>query len=282
MNAVPGRIDAHLHLWPTAEGYDWLTDALAPIRRGFTTDEARAAIAAHGYERAVLVQAADTDADTDWLLATAEAHDWVAGVVGWVPLDDPQRAESRLEELAARQLVGIRVLLNDQPDDALLDRPEARATLALIAARGLPFDVHDAWPRHLGRAAKAAAEVEGITMVLDHLGKPPASRDEHAAWREALDAFAAVPTTVAKLSGLHRRGARLAQDAFDRVWDAALDAFGPQRLMLGSDWPLPLLAEGLEPVAAKLEAAVATLSGAERAQLETGTAARVYRLEIGC
>ena len=279
MTDASPRIDAHLHLWPSAAGYGWLTEALAPIDRGFTVDEARAAITAQGYDRAVLVQAADTDADTDWLLATAEAHEWVAGVVGWVPLDDPRRAEARLDELAGRPLVGIRVLLNDQPDDALLDRPEARATLALLAARGLPFDVHDAWPRHLGRSATAAAEVEGLTMVLDHLGKPPADAAEHDAWRAALDAFAAVPTTVAKLSGLHRRGAPLPQEAFDRVWDAALDAFGPERLMLGSDWPLPLLADGLEPVAAQLEAAVATLAPAERAALETGTAARAYRLE---
>lgn len=272
------RIDAHLHLWPSIDGYDWLTEALAPIRRGFTADEARAAIAAHGYKRAVLVQAADTDADTLWMLETAEAHDWIVGVVGWVPLGDPRAAERRLDALAGRPLVGIRVLLNDQPDAAMLDRPEARETLALLAARGLPFDVHDAWPHHLGRAASAAREVEGLTVVLDHLGKPPADPDEHDAWRAALREFAAAPGTAAKLSGLHRVGARLPQGAFDRAWDAALDAFGPDRLMLGSDWPLPLLGEGLEPVAAQLEVAVATLSDAERRQLEAGTAARVYGL----
>lgn len=276
------RIDAHLHLWPSPAGYDWLTEAVAPIRRGFTAEEARAASAAAGYDRAVLVQSADTDADTDWLLATAEAQDWVAGVVGWVPLDDPARAEARLDALSGRPLVGIRVLLNDQPDATLLERPAVRATLGLLARRGLPFDVHDAWPHHLGRAARAAADVEGVTMVLDHLGKVPAERGELGGWLAALRRFAAVPQSCAKLSGLHRRGARLPQDAFDRAWDAALEAFGPARLMLGSDWPMPLLADGLEPVAAQLDAAVASLSDAERAHLETGTAARVYRLEHGC
>lgn len=272
------RIDAHLHLWPSTEGYDWLTEALAPICRGFTADEARSAITAHGYDEAVLVQAADTDADTEWMLETAEAQDWIVGVVGWVPLDDPRAAEQRLDALAGRPLVGIRVLLNDQPDAAMLDRPDARQTLALLAARGLPFDVHDAWPHHLGRAARAAREVDGLTMVLDHLGKPPTDPDEHEAWHATLREFAAVPGTVAKLSGLHRMGATLPQDAFERVWDAALEAFGPDRLMLGSDWPLPLLGEGLEPVAAQLDAAVATLSDAERRQLEASTAARVYGL----
>lgn len=272
------RIDAHLHLWPSTEGYDWLTEALAPICRGFTAAEARSAITAHGYDDAVLVQAADTDADTEWLLETADAQDWIVGVVGWVPLDDPRAAEQRLDALAGRPLVGIRVLLNDQPDPAMLDRPDARQTLALLAARGLPFDVHDAWPHHLARAARAARETDGLTMVLDHLGKPPADEADHVRWRAALAEFAEVPTTAAKVSGLHRLGARLPQGAFDRVWDSALELFGPGRLMLGSDWPLPLLADGLEPVAEQLEAAVATLSPAERTQLEGGTARRVYRL----
>mgnify|MGYP000029327117 CR=1 FL=1 len=273
------RIDAHLHLWPSPEGYRWLTEALAPIRRGFAPDEARAAINGAGFDDAVLVQAADSDTDTDWLLTIAEAHDWVAGVVGWVPLDDPARAEARLDALVGRPLVGVRMLLNDQPDRVLLDRPAARETLALLAARGLPFDVHDAWPHHLVPAAHAVAEIDGLTMVLDHLGKVPGDARALGEWRAALDVFAAVPTTVAKLSGLHRLGAPLPQNAFERAWNAALEAFGPARLMLGSDWPLPLLGDGLEPIAAQMQEALATLSPDERAHLEAGTARRIYRLE---
>lgn len=272
-------LDAHLHLWPSPEGYSWLTETLAPIRRGFAPDEARAAIGAAGFDDAVLVQAADADADTDWLLMTAEEHDWIAGVVGWVPLDDPARAESRLDTFVGRPLVGIRVLLNDQPDRALLDRPTARETLALLADRGLAFDVHDAWPHHLMPAVRAAAEIDSLTMVLDHLGKVPGDVSAFGEWRAALHAFAAVPTTVAKLSGLHRRGAPLPQDVFERAWDAALEAFGPSRLMLGSDWPLPLLGDGLEPIVAQTHEALAMLSRDERVHLEGGTARRVYRLE---
>ncbi|WP_307864279.1 amidohydrolase family protein [Agrococcus sp. TF02-05] len=274
------RIDAHLHVWQDPAALEWLTAELAPIHRGFAPAEARAAIAAAGFDRAVLVQAADTDADTEQLLALAEAHDWVAGVVGWVPLDDPARAEQRLDALAGRPLVGVRALIHDQPDDGLLDRPVVRETLRLLAERALPLDVPDAWPAHLAAATRAAAEVDGLIVVLDHLGKPPSSPDELPRWRAALSGLAAVPTALAKVSGLHRAGRALPDDAFDEVWDAALEAFGPERLMLGSDWPMPLLSDGLEPLTAQLERAIGALSPAECRDLEAGTAARAYRLEV--
>ncbi|WP_035253731.1 amidohydrolase family protein [Agrococcus lahaulensis] len=274
------RIDAHLHVWQDPAALDWLTAELAPIHRGFAPTEAREAIAAAGFDRAVLVQAADSDADSEQLLALAEVHEWIAGVVGWVPLDEPSRAQRRLDELVGRPLVGVRALIHDQPDDRLLDRPVVRETLRLLAERSLPLDVPDAWPAHLPAATRAAAELEGLVVVLDHLGKPPANLDELPRWREALAALAAESTTFAKVSGLHHGGRALPDEVFDAVWDAALDAFGPERLMLGSDWPMPLLGDGLEPLAAQLERAIASLSRAERHDLEAGTAARAYRLEV--
>lgn len=273
------RIDAHLHLWPSPEGYAWLTPELAAIHRGLDPEEARAAIGSAGFDAAVLMQAADTDADTEHLLALAEHHDWILGVVGWVPLDDAARAAERLDELTGRPLVGVRALIHDQPDTGLLDRPAVRATLALLAERGLPLDVPDAWPGHLAAATRAAAEVDGLVVVLDHLGKPPADASAIEAWQAALEALAAVPTAVAKVSGLHHAGRPLEASLFDRVWEVALAAFGPERLMLGSDWPMPTLGEGLAPLAAQQATALVALSPAERAHLEAGTARRVYRLE---
>lgn len=271
------RIDAHLHVWADPAGLGWLSEALAPIHRGFALEEARAAIAAAGFDSAVLVQAADADADTEQLLEAAEQHSWIDGVVGWVPLHDPAGAAVRLDAHAGRPLVGVRALIHDQPDERLLDRPAVRETLALLVARGLPLDVPDAWPGHLAAATRAAAEVEGLVVVLDHLGKPPVDPAARGAWSAALEAFAAVPTTVAKVSGLHHGGRALPADAFDLAWGTALDAFGPGRLMLGSDWPMPLLGDGLAPLAAQLERAIAALAPAERRELEAGTATRTYR-----
>lgn len=273
------RIDAHLHVWPSPEGYGWITPELAPLHRGIDPDEARTAIGAVGFDAAVLVQAADTDTDTDQLLGLAEAHDWILGVVGWVPLDDASRATHRLDALAGRPLVGVRALIHDQPDTGLLGRPAVRETLALLAERGLPFDVPDAWPGHLAAATSAASEVDGLVVVLDHLGKPPATASAFDAWRAAIEAFARVPTTVAKVSGLHHAGRARGADAFGRTWDTALATFGPERLMLGSDWPMPAVGGGLAPLVEQIEAALSTLSPDERAHLEAGTARRIYRLE---
>lgn len=276
------RIDAHLHVWPGPDGYAWLTTDLAPLHREIGVDEALAAIEAAGFDAAVLVQAADTDADTDHMLAIAERHERILGAVGWVPLGEPGAAEARLDARAGRPLVGVRALIHDQPDAGLLHRPDVRETLALLAARGLPLDVPDAWPDHLDAATRAAREVDGLVVVLDHLGKPPAAgagASDWDAWERAVRALAAVPTAVAKVSGLHHGGSALAPDAFSRVWDTALEAFGPGRLMLGSDWPMPLLGDGLGPLVAQLGEALSSLSADERAMIEAGTAARVYRLE---
>ncbi|WP_225792621.1 amidohydrolase family protein [Agrococcus sediminis] len=276
------RIDAHLHLWPSVEGYGWLDASLAPIDRGFDAAEGRSAIGAAGFDAAMLVQAADTDADTEHLLALAEAHDWIAGAVGWVPLEDPERAQERLDQLRGRPLVGVRALIHDQPDPHLLDRPEVRRTLALLAERELPLDVPDAWPHQLAAATRAAAEVDGLVVVLDHLGKPPVDAGARDAWRAGVRAFAAVPTTVAKVSGLHHAGRGLPADAFADAWRTALDAFGPGRMLLGSDWPMPLLADGLGPLMAPIDGVLSALSEDERRAIEAGTARRVYRLEEPC
>lgn len=276
------RIDAHLHLWPSPAGYGWLDASLAPIHRGFEPAEGRAAIAAAGFDAAVLVQAADTDDDTEHLLALAEANAWIVGVVGWVPLEDRSRAEARLEQLVGRPLVGVRALIHDQSDAGLLDRPEVRRTLILLAEHGLPLDVPDAWPHQLAAATRAAAEVDGLVVVLDHLGKPPLDAGARDAWRAGVEAFAGVATTVAKVSGLHHAGRGLPADAFADAWRTALDAFGPGRMLLGSDWPMPLLGDGLGQLMAPIDAALSALSEDERRAIEAGTARRVYRLEEPC
>lgn len=271
------RVDAHLHLWPSPEGYSWLTPELAPLFRGFTADEAHAAITAAGFDRAVLVQAADTDADTEWLLELADTHPWILGVVGWVPLDDAAEAERLLDARAGRALVGIRALVNDYGVPDYLDRPAVRDTLGLIASRQLPFDVHDAWPHHLDRATRLAHEVEGLTVVLDHLGKVPQDARSFADWQSALRRFAAAPNTCAKLSGLHQGGIPLDDPTFARAWDLAFEAFGAERLMLGSDWPIPLLVDGFDAVTEQVNGAVSRLSPSDRAHIEVGTAERIYR-----
>ena len=272
-----GRIDTHLHIWSEPAEYAWLSDDLAPINRPIGVAEARDASALFGFEQAVLVQAADTDADTDYLLSLADEHDWILGVVGWVPLTDPQAAAERLEALADRPLVGIRALIHDQDDPGLLDRPDVRETLGLIAESGLAFEVPDAYPDQLAAAARLARDMPDLSLVLDHLGKPPVG--DLREWSALVRALARHGNTFAKLSGLHHGGAVLpfthALEAFTHV----VDAFGTERIMLGSDFPMPLLGDGMQVLADQVEELLEeTMSPLEIEHVGSHNAEEIYGL----
>ncbi|WP_037070075.1 amidohydrolase family protein [Pseudonocardia acaciae] len=269
-------VDTHLHLWDLARSpYRWITPAHGPLHTTIGPDRAATELNRAGVPRAVLVQADDTDADTDFMLEVAHREPWVAGVVGWVRLDDPAAAAARLDELAGEPaLRGIRHLVHDDPRDDFLRLPAVRTSLRLLAGRGLAFDVPDAWPRHLADVADLAAGLPELTVVLDHLGKPPADPSDLPEWRRLFAAIAARPNTVAKLSGLQH----LPASSLRPVFDAALELFGPDRLAWGSDWPMTLGGNGYPGTLAATMPLVDELTADERAALLGGTAERVYRL----
>ncbi|WP_214406816.1 amidohydrolase family protein [Pseudonocardia lacus] len=283
MSLPAPRTDAHLHLWDLdRSAYSWITPELGPLHTTITAERARSELAACGIDRAVLVQAEDSAADTEFLLELADEHDWVVGVVGWVRLDDPATADEQLGRwLAHDAFRGVRHLVHDDPRDDFLALPAVRASLGLLARAGVPFDVPDAWARHLVATAELAAALPELTVVLDHLGKPPAAPDDFAVWRARVADIAAAPNTVAKFSGLQVPGRPFTVDGVRPAWDAALELFGPDRLMWGSDWPMTLLTTGYAGTWAVMSTLVGELSADEQAQLLSGTADRVYRLPDG-
>ena len=164
-------IDAHQHIWDLDRAhYDWLTPAMAPINTTITQEEASPLHKRHGVDGVVLVQAADNDEDTAFMLETAERHANVAGVVAYVPLDDPARTEQRLAELAVDPVVvGIRNLIHDLPDPDFLLRDDVNASLAMISRAGLSFDVVSVLPRHLEHVPVLSERHPDLRMVIDHL-----------------------------------------------------------------------------------------------------------------
>lgn len=276
-------IDSHLHLWSLEHPPGWLSEDLPGIHRTFTAQEAAQMHARAGYTGAVLVQVDDTLADTEHMLAVASAHPWVRGVVGWVDLTDPGSVEEHLEGWGIRPagtgpIAGIRHLVHDDPRPDFLDLPTVRESLAILTRLGLPLDIPDAFPRHL-RQATALAEETGIVVVIDHLGKPPTDRDAFALWREQIIEAARRENTVGKVSGLHHGGRTLERDLAAEVLEIAMEHFGPPRLMVGSDWPMPLLADGIEPQIRLRDAFLAQLSPDERTDVEFTTAERIYHLD---
>lgn len=274
-------VDSHLHLWDLSSGgYGWLGPQHGGLFRSFSAAEAEQTLAAAGVDRAVLVQAEDSVRDTRFLLDTADRHSFVAGVVGWLRLDRPDEAAAQLDDYGRHpRFRGVRHLVHDDPRDDYLDLPEVRRSLRLLAERGLPFDVPDAWPRHLDAVTRLAADLPELTVVVDHLGKPPRGRDDYAAWAAALRAVAERPNTVAKLSGLQMPGQPCTAAALRPVWDLALAAFGPDRLMYGGDWPMTVPYGGYPVAWQATQDLVAGLSPAEREKVLTGTAVSVYGLE---
>lgn len=272
-------VDAHLHVWDLERSdYAWLTPELGPLHATFTPEQARGELDAAGVGTAVLVQAEDSERDTELMLEAADRHAWIAGVVGWVQLDDPATAERQLERRHER-FRGVRHLVHDDPRDDFLRLPQVRESLRLLARLGLPFDVPDAWPRHLAATAELAGALEDLRIVVDHLGKPPFGGEDWDRWRATLAAVAARPNTVAKVSGLQVPGRPFTPAEVRPAWEAALELFGPARLMWGSDWPLTVLTGGYGTAWETMSALIAELGPDEQAAVLAGTATAVYRLE---
>lgn len=281
-NPAPAATDTHLHLWDLRRSpYAWLATAPAALRRTGEWSMVRDGLVGLGVSRVILVQADDTPEDTAHLQRTARAIEAEgagirADVVGWLPLEDPAEVERALADPdRTDHLVGVRHLVHDEPDPGFLERPAVGRSLELLAAAGLPLDMPDAFPRHMEQVARLAAAHPGLTLVLDHLGKPPlGDRAQMADWHAALAQIAAAPRTRAKLSGLATSG----NGEFAPAIDAALKLFGPARLMVGSDWPIAPSAftlDGFSPLLARVRERLAGDDEALTAVLR-GTAEQVY------
>lgn len=286
-------IDSHMHVWDrTVSAYDWITDDLAPLTEVHTPARNADALARCGIDQVVLVQAEDSAADTRYMLDTAqgllegglpEGHRTrITGVVGWVPLDDAESAARHLEQYAEEPLLkGVRHLIHRDPRATeFLRLPEVHAGLEVLSRAGLVLDLPDAWPWFAADIAATAARHPDLTIVIDHLAKPPAEPDAWAQWAEAMRAAAAQPNTVAKVSGLHLEGLDYTAAALRPSFEVALEAFGPDRMMYGGDWPMTRLNDDYVITFEVLAQLIDALSASEAAAIWSGTAARTYRLSV--
>jgi L-fucono-1,5-lactonase len=281
-------IDSHQHFWDlSAHDQPWLASdpALAPLLRNFSLADLAPLAAAEGVTASVVVQSVHESWETPELLALAAGPGLVAGVVGWADLTAPgiTDALARLRELpGGDRLSGIRHPVLIEPDSDWLARPDVLRGLAAVAAAGLAYDVVGE-PRHLPAAVTAARQVPGLRFVLDHLGNPDMSPEPSQPWATALAEFAALPNTTAKLSGIlgvpPPPGATPGTLAHLRpYYDLALQAFGPDRLMFGSDWPPCTLDATYAQVLGTARALTADLSSDEQVAIFSGTARQAYKL----
>jgi L-fuconolactonase len=277
-------IDGHLHVWQLSTGwYAWNTPDLGDVHADSTLDDIGAPMGAAGVSSAVLVQAADTLAETDWLLDLAARDERVAGVVGYLPLADPTVLADLLAHYAGQPLVGVRQLWHDHDRTDELSDPTVLASLALLGETGLAVDVPDAYPALWPALTSAVEQAPHTTFVLDHCGKPPFG--DQVAWTDWEGRFtrlAAHPNVVIKLSGLFG-GSGSPRPAtageLTRVTGLARDLLGAERVMVGSDWPMTRGSLDYGGTIDRLRQLLSTWSPGERDAATETTARVVYGLD---
>ena len=276
-------IDAHMHVWRLSAGwYPWNTPDLGAVHADSGVDDIADTMAAAGVEAVVLVQAADTLAETEWLLDLARRDDRVTGVVGYLPLTDAGRLTDLLTRYAGEPLVGVRQLWHGHDRTDELSDAAVLASLRLLGEAGFAVDVPDAHPGLWPALTGAVEQCPQTTFVLDHCGKPPFGDPAGwAEWEARFRALAAHPNVVIKLSGLFGGSGSATPataDELDRVVGLARSVAGADRIMLGSDWPMTRGALDYGDNIARLRQLLASWSPAEQTAATESTARTAYRL----
>jgi len=274
-------VDSHQHFWRyNAREYDWIDDDLAAIRRDFLPDDLAREIGLAGVDAVVSVQARQTLDETDWLLGLAEKHDFIAGVVGWVPLTAPTVADTLARLAGNPALCGVRHVLQGEADPDYAARVDFNAGIAVLRELGLAYDIL-IYERQLPMAMALVDRHPDQVFVVDHVAKPRIRDGILSPWRERIDELARRPNVFCKLSGM-------VTEADPRAWtraslepyaQAVLEAFGPSRVMFGSDWPVCLVACGYSQWLATGRELCRGLSAMEQGLVLGGTARRAYGLD---
>jgi L-fuconolactonase len=275
-------IDTHQHLWkPSERRYEWLDAAGLPLNADFGPEVVAADVAAAGITTTVLVQAADSYEDTMYMLSVAASVPVVAGVVAWAPLDRTAEAEAALDLYAASTAVrGIRVLNHNYADPRWLLRPEVDAALGMLAPRGLALDVVSVLPEHLVMLAELAGKHPELTIVLDHMAKPDIAGKGWEPWASLMAEVAARPNVSVKLSGLNTASAPgWTWNDWLPYLDHAVEHFGSDRIMLGSDWPVSTLAGDFAGVWLAQREVIGHLSHQQQDDILFRSAIRAYSLD---
>jgi L-fuconolactonase len=274
------RIDAHQHFWRySPDTHAWIDDSMAALRRDFLPGDLEPLLRGAGFDGCVAVQAQQDVAETEWLLALADGHPFIRGVVGWVDLR-ADNVREQLRRLASHpKLKGVRHIVQSEPDDRFMLRPDFMRGIAALAEFGLSYDIL-IYARQLPAAAELAAAFPEQRFLVDHIAKPEIRERRIDEWARGIAALSRHRNVSCKLSGM-------VTEADWRAWspadiapyvDVVFEWFGPQRLMIGSDWPVCTLAGAYDDVLQVAMPQIARCSAQDHAAILGETAARFYGL----
>jgi L-fuconolactonase len=237
-------IDAHHHLWKVSRGdYHWMTPDMTVLARDYLMEDLQPHLRKSSVTRTILVQAAQTEAETDFLLDLASGSESIAGVTGWLDMTDPNFPEHLARFRRHPKLVAVRPMLQEMRDDDWILQPVVLGNLRHLADLGFPFEFLT-YPRHLPHVLRALEKTSGLHAVIDHLSKPPIASGEMEPWASLIERVAQFPKVQCKLSGMVTEADHVhwSPDSLAPYVHHVVDVFGTDRLMFGSDWPVCRLA----------------------------------------
>ncbi|MHC2992318.1 amidohydrolase [Pontibacter sp. HJ8] len=274
------QIDAHQHFWQYSPERDsWISDEMAVIRRDFLPSDLEPLLRQHDFDGCVLVQSAQPEEENQLLLEQAQAHDFVKGVVGWVELQD-ENLDDRLDYYSQfPKMKGFRYILQGQQDKALMLRPDFMRGIGKLARYGYTYDIL-IYPDQLEYAERLVAQFPDQPFVLDHLAKPDFRNQGISDWQQGIKALAAHQNTYCKLSGMVTEAdwGNWKKEDFVPYLDTAVEAFGTDRIMFGSDWPVCLVAASYADMLGIVKEYFSSFSKREQAAFFGGNAANFYNL----
>ena len=273
-------IDAHQHFWQLGRfAYPWMSKDLGVLYRDYLPADLSPILEHNGITQTILVQASNSVDESRWLLDLADANGFIAGVVGWVDLTSSY-IDTELDEISAHlKFKGVRHLVESEPNDDWLIQPSVLSNLEKLCAHGLSYDLL-AHTRHLKHVPLVAETCPDLALVIDHLAKPPIARNEIKEWSQAFKPLARYPNITCKLSGLvtEANWHSWKTDDLRPFINCALEVFGAERMMFGSDYPVCLLAATYDRVLDSFQEVLQYLSDADREKIFSQNAAKFYRL----
>jgi L-fuconolactonase len=275
------KIDAHHHFWRyNVEEFAWIDESLSPLRRDFLPSNLERELRGVAIDGVVSVQARQTLEETKWLLSLAEENEFIKGVVGWVPLADPKIGEYLAEFSQHAKLSAVRHVVQAEPNDEFILGKEFNRGITALQDCGLVYDIL-IYERHLLNATRFVDRHPEQVFVLDHIAKPRIKEGVIDDWAANLCKLAQRPHVYCKVSGMVTEADfdSWTVDDLKPYWDMVLAAFGLERIMFGSDWPVCTVACSYGRWYETVLRLAEQLSPAEQADLFGNTACQVYRLQ---
>jgi len=276
------KIDSHQHFWSyNSNEYGWISNDMEILRKDYLPDQIKTELGSVGFDGSVAVQARQSLAETQWLLDLAEQNSFIKGVIGWVDLCSTD-AEDQLSEISGnRKLVGIRHVIHDEPDDDFMLRETFMRGIAYLKEFGLTYDIL-VFPHHLPNTIRFVSQFPEQVFILDHIAKPSIRDKNISPWKEHIEELARSGNVCCKLSGMVTEAdvKHWKQEELIPYLDIVFDAFGTDRLMIGSDWPVCRLAGSYKQVMQVVMDYIKPFPEQEKKKILGDNAIKAYDLKL--